>query len=293
MADKLDAAYMKEISKGFKTVFNNALNSLNKDYQKVATQIRSNVITTDYTWLGDTPSLKEWVGDRTYKDLTAYKYSITKKNWEASLEVDRDVIAYDSLGVVKPRIQMLAEEVERHYNELIFGLLTNNGTAYDGKNFFATDHSIGGTVFSNLLNLPLTQDNFQTARQQMRGVVDENGRPLFIKPSLLVVPPELEFTAIDILKADKNAQGGFNRTYNMAEVLVCDWLSDPKAWYLLDCSKSIKPFILQINKEVEFVAQDKPDSEHNFNRRKFRYGIDTEDNAGYALWQLALKSTGV
>ena len=75
-----------------------------------------------------------------------------------------------------------------------------------------------------------------------------------------------------------------------SKLLVCDWLSDEKAWYLLDTTRTLKPLILQINKEVEFVAQDKADSESVFMRKKFRYGIDTEDNAGYGLWQLALKS---
>ncbi|WP_163499497.1 Mu-like prophage major head subunit gpT family protein [Helicobacter suis] len=56
---------------------------------------------------------------------------------------------------------------------------------------------------------------------------------------------------------------------------------------LLDTSKTIKPIILQTNKPVEFSALDQPTNQNNFMRREFLYGIDSEDNAGYGLWQLA------
>ena len=48
--------------------------------------------------------------------------------------------------------------------------------------------------------------------------------------------------------------------------------------------------MLQKNKEAEFVAQDKLDNEAAFMRKEFRYGVDTEDNAGYGLWQMAYKN---
>ncbi|WP_205426583.1 Mu-like prophage major head subunit gpT family protein, partial [Helicobacter suis] len=37
----------------------------------------------------------------------------------------------------------------------------------------------------------------------------------------------------------------------------------------------------------EFSALDQPTNQNNFMRREFLYGIDSEDNAGYGLWQLA------
>jgi len=38
------------------------------------------------------------------------------------------------------------------------------------------------------------------------------------------------------------------------------------------------------------AVQDKLDNEAAFMRKEFRYGIDTEDNAGYGLWQMAYKN---
>ena len=124
----------------------------------------------------------------------------------------------------------------------------------------------------------------------MRGVSNEYGNPLRIRPSLLVVPPELEVEAIKILKAQTLSNGSSNITYGMCDYIVCDRLTDASAWYLFDTTRVLKPLVLQINRSVEFAGLDKPTDENVFMRDSFLYGIRTEDNAGYGMWQLALKS---
>lgn len=62
------------------------------------------------------------------------------------------------------------------------------------------------------------------------------------------------------------------------------------AWYLLDTSRSIKPYILQMRREPQFVYFDNPNDEHVFMNKSFLYGSDYRANAGYGLWQLAYTS---
>jgi phage major head subunit gpT-like protein len=62
------------------------------------------------------------------------------------------------------------------------------------------------------------------------------------------------------------------------------------AWYLLDLSRPIKPLVLQIRKQPQFVAMDQPDNEQVFMRKKYIYGVDDRKNVGYGLWQLAYGS---
>lgn len=62
-------------------------------------------------------------------------------------------------------------------------------------------------------------------------------------------------------------------------------------WYLLDTSKSIKPFIFQNRRRFEFIAKTNPQtSDAVFNRNEYVYGVDGRCNAGYGLWQLAYAS---
>lgn len=287
---KLTAAYMEQVSKGFKKLFNNAIKANKLDYEKFATVVNANTMTVDYSWIADMPSMREWVGDRVLKELEVFDYTIKKKNWESTIQVDRDVIQYDSLGIVKPKILSLAEVVYMHYMKMLTELLESNSACYDGQNFFSQTHKVGGVDFSNLGALELNEDNFLATRAEMATVVNEEADPLDVDGNLLMVPPTLEGAAIKLLTNKTKANGEDNPCYGMAEVLVNRRLTDKKSWYLFDVSKVLKPTILQINKKVDFTALDKPESDANFMRRKFIYGIDTEDNVGYGLWQLAYKN---
>lgn len=59
------------------------------------------------------------------------------------------------------------------------------------------------------------------------------------------------------------------------------------AWYLLDTSRALKPFIYQSRREMQFTAMTKPDDEYVFRSNEFRFGVDCRANAGYGFWQMA------
>ncbi len=59
------------------------------------------------------------------------------------------------------------------------------------------------------------------------------------------------------------------------------------AWFLLDTTRMIKPFIFQRRRDYEFVRLDRPDDANVFEKKQFLYGVDGRMNAGYGLWQLA------
>ncbi len=59
-------------------------------------------------------------------------------------------------------------------------------------------------------------------------------------------------------------------------------------WFLIDDSRPLKPLIWQKLKGYEFTAMTKPDDESVFMRNSYRYGVDADVGAGYALWQLAM-----
>lgn len=288
----INAASLKAINEGFSKVFADQLKTAPSDYAKVATEIKSKTITQNYGWLGDMPKMREWVGDRVLKDIEAHTYAITRKKWEATIEVDREDIEFDNLGIVKPRIQQMAVVAKAHYDELVFPLLEANGLCYDGANFFATDHGVGGETMSNLGDKVLNRTNFLAYRAEMRALTNDEGQPLHIVPNLLVVPPTLESAARELLVKETLATGESNDTKGMCDYIVADWLIDDTAWYLLDTRKPLKPLILQKLEDIKFTAMNKDEDENVFMRDKYRYGVRSRDNAGYGLWQLAFKSAG-
>lgn len=61
-------------------------------------------------------------------------------------------------------------------------------------------------------------------------------------------------------------------------------------WYLLDCSRVLKPLIFQDRKKPQFVWKDQETDENVFNRREFVYGVDSRCNVGFGFWQQAYGS---
>lgn len=74
-----------------------------------------------------------------------------------------------------------------------------------------------------------------------------------------------------------------------AEVSVSNYTSagGNNAWYLLDTTKILKPFIVQKRREYAFIAKTDLASENVFTKNEFVFGVDGRLNVGFGLWQQA------
>jgi phage major head subunit gpT-like protein len=202
------------------TIFNAAFEGAQSFHEQVAMVVPSSARANDYKFMMQFPMLEEWLGDRQIRNLAASNFQIANKDYEATLEVDRNDIEDDQLGVYNPIVAELGRAAKQHPDFLLAKLMGDGFTAscYDGKTFFATDHPVGTCTRSN--------------------------------------------------------NGGGSGT----------------AWYLLDTTRAIRPFIFQRRTLPQLIRQDRPDDEHYFMRKKFRYGVDYRGAVGYGLWQLAYAS---
>jgi len=71
----------------------------------------------------------------------------------------------------------------------------------------------------------LSKDSYGDARTAMMGLKGDFGRPLGVRPRLLVVPPSLEKAGLEILNAERDAAGATNVYKGTAELMVCPWLA--------------------------------------------------------------------
>lgn len=291
----INQANMNEIYVGFSTVFNKAFDEAKPFYEKIATTIESKTKSEKYTWLGQMPRMIEWIGERTVKNLALHDYEIKNKSWELTISLDRNDVEDDSIGIYANLIQAMGESAKTHPDEIIFSLIKNGfiNKCYDGKPFFSSVHQEEKSIIQNNMGIyKLNIDTYADARASMISIKDESGNPFKVTPNLLVVPPQLEGIARQILLADK-VEGTTNMFKNSAELLVVPELSDnPTKWFLFDTSKPIRPLIFQQRKKTEFVSKDDIKDDNVFNKKEFLYGADSRDNAGYGLWQLAYGSTG-
>lgn len=105
-------------------------------------------------------------------------------------------------------------------------------TSLDDENVFMRDEfrfgvdarvngGFGFWQFAYASRQPLTADSYGAARAAMQGFKADGGKPLGIRPGLLVVPPALEASARSLLVKDAN---GGNPWAGSAELLVSTWL---------------------------------------------------------------------
>ncbi len=296
---------IKDLFTGFNTSFNEGTKTAESFYNDISMTVPSNSRETNYAWLGQFPSLREWVGDRVIRNISAHSYVIKNKLYENTISVDRKDIEDDQYGVLSPLFEEMGRITKEHPDELVFKLLTNGFAelCYDGQPFFDADHpvrdedgndmSISNTqagasapwfmldcrraikpvIFQERIpysfaaldketdenvffkdeyiygvraranagfglwqlaygsKATLDFTNFVNARTAMRSMKGDEGRPLGIRPTHLVVPPSLEGAARQILENETRVEevGGSltnisNEWKGTMKLIVSEWL---------------------------------------------------------------------
>jgi phage major head subunit gpT-like protein len=126
------------VFKGFKSVYSEASLQARTHKDKIAMTVPSSGRDETYSWLGQFPQLREWIGPRHVHSLKAHSFTIVNRRFESTVAVKRDDISDEKLGVFKPAFSEMGYLARNHPEELVFGLLAQGfGTVcYDGQNFF-------------------------------------------------------------------------------------------------------------------------------------------------------------
>lgn len=273
----------------------------------IAMEVPSSTLIETYAWFGTVPKMREWIGERQLSGLSNVNYSITNKDWESTLEVERNAIEDDRLGIITPRISQLALEGVRTQEELVVTTLEGGSAAlaYDGQFFFDTDHVTPGATYQTNQSNKLTGSgvtlaallvDYAAAVAAMRNFKDDQGRPMNLRPTHVVAPPALEGVFKQMLNSETMptpavAAAG-NPWFHNTALEINGYLTDANDWYLLSLDQPVKPIVFQMRRPVQFNALDNPNvNEAAFMRKMYLYGIDGRWNAGYGFWQMAIRTT--
>jgi len=132
------------VSAGYKAVFHQAFGAVKPNWNRIAMEVPSDSAEETYAWLGKFPIFREWLGDRQYQNLAASGYTIKNKSFENTVDVDRDDLEDDKVGIYRPAFQMLGQQAAAFPDDLSFPLAKagNSTLCYDGQYFFDTDHPV-------------------------------------------------------------------------------------------------------------------------------------------------------
>ena len=289
-----------------RTTYNQAFAAAPSTWQRIAMLVPSTTSQEDYAWLSQFPKMRRWIGEKAIKSLSAYKYTVVNDDFEATIEVNRNNIEDDTIGIYKPMAQGAGYSAKQWPDEMVAEVVNGAFTTacFDGQYFVDTDHPVGdgaggttsvsnkGTLALSGDTLALARASYGVARTAMMMFKDDEGRPLNVIPNVLLVGPALEDTARMLLTVDRLEDGKPNPYKGTATLEVDTRITSTTAWFLLDTSKPVKPFVFQQRKAPVFVSQTDPQSDNVFNRKSYRFGAEARGASGYGFWQTCWGSTG-
>lgn len=145
----------------------------------------------------------------------------------------RQAIINDDLGLFAKIATKYGSAAKRLVNKMVYAQLTGNVKMQDNIALFDTKHgNVAGT--GEALSVKAIAKAI-TAMRRQKGITGDT--TLNITPKYLVVPPELEMTAYQIVNSTAAVDGvnsGVVNPYKGRFVVVADAeLTDPDAWYLV------------------------------------------------------------
>ena len=252
-----------------------------------------------YQGMGAMGLVPPFDGTVPYTDFDA-GYRVDVRNYEFALgmQVERRLADDAQFTQIKRRAGNMADAfnitIETDAANVFINGFTDSGTnrmgastnGADAVGLLSTAHPYSpansGTTQANEGTLALTIDNLDTTRQAMRNFTDDKGLMLGVNPNMLLVPPELERTATQIVSEravyePNSAQYDVNMFSGRFQPVVWDRLTDSNAWFLIDSTLMKQHLIWQWRIRPEFAQADDFDGLNAKYRGYMRYGIGWTD----------------
>lgn len=137
----------------------------------------------------------------------------------------------------------------------------------DAVGLFSTAHPLSpsnlASTQSNEGTLALTSDNVIATKNRMREFTDDQGELFAAHPDTILVPPELEETAIKIVSGDldpNSAENAINVNKGRYNIVVWDYLTDANAWFMIDSGLKSQHLIWLDRIPADFMAEMNKDT---------------------------------
>jgi len=131
----------------------------------------------------------------------------------------------DTTKVIKP----LIFQKRREYAFVSKTSLTDDNVFNQNKFIWGADGrsnvGFGLWQLAHASKNTLDKQAYADMRASMQSLKGDNGKPLNVRPTELWVPPKLEQEALEVVTAERLANGATNVMRGTAKVVVCPWLA--------------------------------------------------------------------
>lgn len=295
----VNQAALDGLFRNLRAEFQSAYSAATPTWMKIASRLSSQTAREDYRWFARWPRMREWVSERTVKALAAHGYNVPNRKFESTIGVKRDDLEDDIIGIYQQMANASGVAAAEWPDILAYEALEAGETTacHDGENFFDTDHPLdSGDTFSNIVSgqalqadsLANARASLGAARTRLMEMKDEEGEPMGLMASLLLVPPALEDVA-KILSMSDRLGGNDPNPYKGIPVEVSPRLKSSTKYYVMDTRSSLLPLIFQERSAPEFDSlMDQKSTERVFMLDEYLYGVRARGAAAYGLPQCAV-----
>lgn len=270
------------------------------------TEVMSQGADEKYGWIGNLPGMREWVGERQFKQLRAASYTLLNKHWESSLEMLKTDVDDDRLAMLSPAAQQLGMEAAYHPDELLWSILEagTSSECFDGQYFYDTDHSWGdsGTQSNDLTYAAATGTSptvaefkgaFHQALTTMLGYKNDQGKYL-VRPVagrldglVVTVPLAMWEVANEVFTATLTGGGDSNVLLARPRVLPVQYYTSSATFHLHYVGGMVKPFVMQKRQPLRVQTKGADDIEF----KELKWMTEARYNVGYLAWWNSVLTT--
>jgi phage major head subunit gpT-like protein len=289
----INRANMQALFTGYNRIFMDAFQSyVDTTYAQFVGEVNAGTNQIDMPMLEQLTGMREWQDVRQIKNLKSEKLTIKARYFEDTVGVKREDVEDDQYGLYNSLFQTMAMNAANLPNDITNELLAAAGSAkwLDGAAFFGTSRKYGKETISNKGTAALSYESFNTAYDTMRTYKGHGGKPLGVKPNLLLHGPSLRTVVADVIKApfravkvDNAAVTMPNPNANLVTPIEVDGITNSD-WFLLDARKPFKPIIMFMRKRPNrLIRLDREEDENVFMNRQFIYGTDGRAEVAFAM----------
>jgi len=191
---------------------------------------------------------------------------------------------YDKINALPKALKWSMLETQEWDMANVFNRAFNSSyTGADGKELCATDHPLvaGGTEQNELsTSADLSMTSLEQAMIDIADMTNDRGLLAGLKVKKLIVPPELAWTAQQLMGSDKDPESNYN-AINPAKSLfpegfvVNHYLTDPDAWFILTTAQS--GLVFYDRWPLEFTKDNEFDSDNAKFKATMRYIMGWDD----------------
>lgn len=251
-----------------------------------------------FGFLPEKPQGEPLTYDKAYEGfVTRYVYT----TFAGGYRVSKEMMLEDALGIIPQLPKALAyaarQSVENKvWNILNFGF-TSGVTGADSQVLFASGHPLrgGGTASNTATAATFSATALQNAIVNAFDLlVDDRGVPITRTAKYLVVPPQLEKTALEVIKSAYTVgspNNEINVQYERLQVVVSRYLVSPTAWFVLGNKGPLGSDAHSL--KVIWRWKDNFEQDKDFDSKSIKSSLDYRYTYGWTDWRSTYGNQGV